>query len=209
MNNVCAERLGKRERTRVALIKAAIGLLAEKGLEGSSIDDLVRAAGMARGTFYNYFQTRDEVVVAVSQHIKDIIDRCVVQRIPADYGNEAVVACMSLGFTQYAIVNPDVGWTLVRIGGGSQWLSGPKSECADLALQAVLGDGVSRELGVTFVEAIGLMTVRRLLEGRISLEEADQVWCLAWRGLGVPTSKLKSLLKTARAFVGSLEFSDA
>ncbi|MBK8289386.1 MAG: TetR family transcriptional regulator [Cellvibrionales bacterium] len=39
---------GKRERTRQALLEAAIRMLAERGLEGTSIDDLMRAAGMAR-----------------------------------------------------------------------------------------------------------------------------------------------------------------
>ena len=69
----CCPTPGKRDRTRIALIEAAIDVLADKGLEGTSIDDLMQVAGMARGTFYNYFQTREELALAVSAHIREQI----------------------------------------------------------------------------------------------------------------------------------------
>lgn len=51
----------KRARTRRQLLDAARLVLAEHG-EGFSISDIAERAGVANGTFYNYFADRDELV---------------------------------------------------------------------------------------------------------------------------------------------------
>ncbi len=204
MSNAVASTPGKRERTRTALIEAAIEVLAEKGLEGTSIDDLMRVAGMARGTFYNYFQTRDEVASAVSAYIKEQLRSTVVNRIPADYSSEAVVACSIYGFIKFGKENPKMGWTLVRIGGNSQWVSGDKFQECESALQGVLGDDIQVMPGLAYVEGVILMLLRRLLEDRITGPEAEQVLVLTFRGLGIHAAKIKSMMNTAKKFVHSL-----
>jgi len=204
MSNSVASIPGKRERTRIALIEAAIDVLAEKGLEGSSIDDLVRVAGLARGTFYNYFQTREDVICAVSAYIQEKFHEAVVSRVPADYSNEAIVACITYGFIKYGLDNPKIGWALVRIGGGKHWVSGSKFECADQALQQVIGEDMLLEAGLTYLEGVALMILRRLLEGRISKPEVMQILTLLFRGLGVHGARVKSLMNTAQKFVQSL-----
>ncbi len=65
---VAAER---RVRTRAQLIDAAVGLMAEKSPDAISIDDIVLAAGVARGTFYNYFVTSAELVRAVGAELAE------------------------------------------------------------------------------------------------------------------------------------------
>lgn len=54
--------LERRERTRARLLAAAAQVLAEHGEKKATIDDFIQAAGVARGTFYNYYQTRDEIL---------------------------------------------------------------------------------------------------------------------------------------------------
>lgn len=54
----------KKRETRHAILQAAIRLFAERGFEGTSVEDLARAAGVGKGTFYGYFQTKDEVFLA-------------------------------------------------------------------------------------------------------------------------------------------------
>lgn len=205
MSNSIASIPGKRERTRIALIEAAIDVLAEKGLEGSSIDDLVRVAGMARGTFYNYFQTREEVVCAVSEYIQEKFHDAVVCRVPKDYSSEAVVACITYGLIKYGLDHPKIGWALVRIGGGKHWVSGSRRfECADNALQEVIGKDMLLVAGLTYLEGSTLMILRRLLEGRITKPEVMQILTMMFRGLGVHGARVKSLMNTARNFVQNL-----
>lgn len=52
----------RRERTRAKLLAAAALVLAEHGEQKATIDDFIQAAGVARGTFYNYYQTRGEIL---------------------------------------------------------------------------------------------------------------------------------------------------
>ena len=53
---------GKRERTRSALLDSAVSVFAEKGYEASSINDITVKAGMANGTFYNYYRDKNEIL---------------------------------------------------------------------------------------------------------------------------------------------------
>lgn len=48
---------------------AAVRAFAASGVAGTSVDDIVRAAGVAKGTFYLYFETRDDVVTAVAERL--------------------------------------------------------------------------------------------------------------------------------------------
>jgi AcrR family transcriptional regulator len=60
--------VGQRRRaiTETKIIHAAVHVFAEQGLEAPVIDDFIRAAGIARGTFYNYFKSTDELLRATS-----------------------------------------------------------------------------------------------------------------------------------------------
>ncbi len=55
--------MGKAEenkaRNEQAILEAAFELFSTKGLENTSISDVVEKSGLARGTFYNYFPGKD------------------------------------------------------------------------------------------------------------------------------------------------------
>jgi AcrR family transcriptional regulator len=59
----------RRHRMRLRLIESALRVFAEKGLDVASIDDVIAAAGVSRGTFYNYFRTDAELAAAVSDEL--------------------------------------------------------------------------------------------------------------------------------------------
>ncbi|HEV3426326.1 MAG TPA: TetR/AcrR family transcriptional regulator [Paraburkholderia sp.] len=61
----------RREKTRNRLIETALGVFAKKGPDLPIIDDFIAAAGVARGTFYNYFRTTGELLVAVAGESSD------------------------------------------------------------------------------------------------------------------------------------------
>jgi AcrR family transcriptional regulator len=195
----------KRDRTRVALLEAAIEMIAERGLESISIDVLTRSAGMARGTFYNYFETREDLVRAVSELIKQRAEQQVIDHIPAEYDDAATIACVLYGFLQFGSDNPSLGWVLVRIGGGTHWVSSERCQRADRPLQNLLGETTPLLLGLTYIEGVALMILRRCLEGRMTLMEAEDVLKLALRGLGIPVNKIPALLNKARAFSKTLQ----
>lgn len=58
-------RLEEAQKTREALIAAAMELFVEEGLSGPSLDAICAQAGFTRGAFYVHFGTRDELIAAV------------------------------------------------------------------------------------------------------------------------------------------------
>jgi AcrR family transcriptional regulator len=61
----------RRARTRSRILAAALRVFADKGPDAPVIDDFIRAAGVARGTFYNYFPGTDELFEATSKWLED------------------------------------------------------------------------------------------------------------------------------------------
>lgn len=50
-----------REARRAQILESALQVFSERGYHGASVSDLVAAAGVARGTFYLYFDSKDAV----------------------------------------------------------------------------------------------------------------------------------------------------
>ena len=58
---------GKRARTRAALIEAAARLVAKKGFDATTLDNVAAEAGMTRGAIYGNFKNREDLFLAVAQ----------------------------------------------------------------------------------------------------------------------------------------------
>jgi AcrR family transcriptional regulator len=58
-------RARKKTATRLALHEAALRLVAERGLDRVSIDDIAGRADVSPRTFFNYFATKDDAVVGL------------------------------------------------------------------------------------------------------------------------------------------------
>jgi AcrR family transcriptional regulator len=61
----------RRARTKSRIVAAALRVFAEKGTDTPVIDDFIREAGVARGTFYNYFTRIEQLLLAVSNSLED------------------------------------------------------------------------------------------------------------------------------------------
>jgi AcrR family transcriptional regulator len=76
-------RVVDRERRRAELVTAAAATFAAKGVADTAVSDIVRAAGVAQGTFYLYFDCKEDVILAVAERFGDVlvesIERTVAQ----------------------------------------------------------------------------------------------------------------------------------
>jgi AcrR family transcriptional regulator len=58
----------RRERKKIAvrsqILSTAIDLFSRRGLNGVTIDEIAAAADVGKGTIYNYFATKEDIVVA-------------------------------------------------------------------------------------------------------------------------------------------------
>jgi AcrR family transcriptional regulator len=68
-------RTAKSEETRRALLDAAARLFAEHGYHGTSVPDIVQAAGVGHGTFYEYFASRRDILLALTRPVTDTRER--------------------------------------------------------------------------------------------------------------------------------------
>jgi AcrR family transcriptional regulator len=62
--------LRKRERTQAELVAAAERLVAARGLDAISIDDITAEADVAKGTFYTHFEDKGDLAAAIGKRIR-------------------------------------------------------------------------------------------------------------------------------------------
>ncbi|MFG2137557.1 TetR/AcrR family transcriptional regulator [Streptomyces sp. NPDC048650] len=60
----------KKQRTRDALIRAALELFTEQGYEATTIDEIAEAVDVSQRTYFRYFANKEEVVFAVQEMVE-------------------------------------------------------------------------------------------------------------------------------------------
>lgn len=58
-----------KEAKRREIAVAAMGVFIRHGLLNAKVDDVAKAAGVAKGTIYLYFKTKEEIVVEIWRHV--------------------------------------------------------------------------------------------------------------------------------------------
>ena len=66
---------GRRERMRLRLLECALSLAAAKGPERLTIDDVIEAADVSRGTFYKYFDAPGSLMQALAIEVTNSVIR--------------------------------------------------------------------------------------------------------------------------------------
>ena len=68
---------GRRERhktdVRNRLLRAAFQLFATRGFQATTVEDITQAADVAKGTFFNYFPTKELLLTQMGEHRLDIL----------------------------------------------------------------------------------------------------------------------------------------
>lgn len=63
--------IGRRQRrraeTRERIFRAALGLFAEHGFMKTTVEDITEAADVGKGTFFNYFRNKEDVLSALAE----------------------------------------------------------------------------------------------------------------------------------------------
>ncbi|MGB9685782.1 MAG: TetR/AcrR family transcriptional regulator [Rectinema subterraneum] len=57
--------------TRKRILESALSLFREKGFDQVSIDEITSAAGVSKGSFYTYFQTKSDIIIEEFRLIDD------------------------------------------------------------------------------------------------------------------------------------------
>jgi len=179
----------KRERTRAQIVEAGLILLAERPPEALTVDAIVEAAGVAKGTFYYHFQSVEELVAAVGAKLADSFDELLA---PSRLDEPDPIVRMSLAFTKFlekAINDPLWGRLVVRSAQAPTGfdLGVRENLKADLAEAIAQGRLTIQDvdLAADIVIGIWLQVTRGSLERHNSPEFTRQALDAVLRALGV------------------------
>jgi AcrR family transcriptional regulator len=192
----------KRERTRAQIVEAGLILLADRPPEALTVDALVEAAGVAKGTFYYHFQSVEELVAAVGAKLADSFDELLA---PSRLGEPDPIVRMSLAFTKFlekAINDPLWGRLVVRSVEAPAALDRIRENLqADLA--KAIGQGrvalPDVELAADIVIGIWIQVTRGTLERRATPDLPRQALDAVLRALGVTQPRNRKSSPVANA----------
>ncbi|WP_196894698.1 TetR/AcrR family transcriptional regulator [Aureivirga marina] len=63
----------RRNQNKEKLLEAGMSLICERGIEATSISEITGAVDLPKGSFYNYFRSKDEFVLELVELYKKII----------------------------------------------------------------------------------------------------------------------------------------
>jgi AcrR family transcriptional regulator len=182
----------KRARTRAQIVEAGLMLLAERPPEALTIDAIVEAAGVAKGTFYYHFQSIEDLVAAVGAKLADSFDELLA---PSRLNETDPVERMSLAFTKFlekAVDDPLWARLVIRSveapGAIGQIREHLKADLAEAIAQGRLATQ-DVELAADIVMGIWLQVTRGSLERRASPELIRQALVAVLRALGALHSR--------------------
>lgn len=65
METILSRRERKKQETRQRLMEAALRLFREHGYDAATVEQIAEAADVAKGTFFNYFETKEAILPAL------------------------------------------------------------------------------------------------------------------------------------------------
>ena len=187
----------KRAETRRRLLQAAFGLLGTPDGRNVQIADIVKHARLAHGTFYNYFDSRTDLLNVMAYQLNQGLDAAVAEAPdPVTRTTWAVRA-----YIHKAEADRAWGWAMINLSGnGLQALGADtyRNACETVA------DGMatrqfrlpSQQSGIDLIIGTALQAIQAVCEGRAGATHADDAALVILLGLGVARSHAERLVRT-------------
>lgn len=183
----------KRARTRAQIVDAGATLLAERPPEALTVDAIVEAAGVAKGTFYYHFLSVDELAAAVGAKLGENFDELLT---PARLKLQDPIERLSFAFTRFLERSvSDTSWARLVVQSSqspTEFGLGVRANLkADIAEAVAQGRVSVRDvdLAADIVIGIWLQVTRGILERGARPDVACQVLEAVLRALGVSRKK--------------------
>jgi AcrR family transcriptional regulator len=103
---------GRRERrgaeTREGLFRAALDLFARKGFTETTVEDITEAADVGKGTFFNYFPSKDHILLAFGEMQLAKLDAAVAEARRTGEPMPQFLRSLGVRMTQEPVRNPGI-----------------------------------------------------------------------------------------------------
>ena len=117
-NDSQAEGPDRRQRrsaeTRERLFRAALRLFAEQGFAETTVEDITNAADVGKGTFFNYFPSKEHILIAFSDMQLSKLQATVDQMRARPEPMRSFFRAMTLRMTEEPSKSPDVVRALLQ-----------------------------------------------------------------------------------------------
>ena len=134
----------RRLETRRQIMAAARALFVDRGVSQVSIDAITSTAGVAKGSFYNHFESREHLFdVLVGEVLHELLEEGLAQQ--PDYGDLLENALARTWYIHYRLLSDPEACTLLLQGGSSAAAGGSIDRVFRTALSDRLQAGA--ELG--------------------------------------------------------------
>jgi AcrR family transcriptional regulator len=187
----------RRARTRARILSAAFALFDSQGLERLTVEDVRAQAGLARGSFYNYFETFEDMLKELAADIARQLNAEQSERFDAvSNGAERMWRNLSYAILRVAS-DRSCGEILVRVTPLVGSLTDHMREHAErdmrMSVKAktinVPSLGVALDLGY----GLATMMLRRALEAEVDVKELEAAGLMLLRAYGVPEAEAKRI----------------
>ena len=109
---------GRRERrtaeTRQRLFRSALDLFAKKGFVETTVEDITEAADVGKGTFFNYFPSKDHILLAFGEMQLAKLEAAVAELRESGQSMPEFLRSLALRMTQEPIRNPAIVRVLLQ-----------------------------------------------------------------------------------------------
>ena len=157
-----------------------------------TVDDIVQAAAVGKGSFYNHFTDRDGLVRAISSEIRASIE-ALVHRANAEIQDPARrLARAVCTYLRFAVDHAESAGVLVHIHSGATSLTAPLNHGLVADIESGLTTGrfgvATVEAGVLYVLGVTQLALVRIVQEpaqTLAVSLAQQMCALILRGLSV------------------------
>ncbi len=188
----------KRARTRAQLIAAANALFARQAVESVTVDDVIREAGVAKGTFYVHFKDLQALIVSVADELIASIDELLqpVRLSIEDPAQRIAYGCSC--FIDKALSDPAWAGLAARmtttVAKSGEVARRRLYEDLKLHAKRLPPDAASAELYLEIVVGIQLQVLSAIAEGRLSWHHREGALTAILRAIGLDTRQVRSVL---------------
>lgn len=179
-------------RTREALIGAGRRLYRERPVDAVTVDDIVQAAAVGKGSFYNHFADREALVRAITAEIRATVEETVTRANEGVTDPARRMARAVCGYLRFAIDHAESAGVLVRIHSGHTSLETPLNRGLVEDIENGLAAGrftvATVEAGMIYVLGVTQLALVRLVQEptkAFAVSLSQQMCALILRGLGL------------------------
>lgn len=105
----------RQQRTRSQLTRAAARVISEKGVEGLRLREVTDAADVGFGSFYNYFDSKEDLVEAVVLELMSSLAQTLIAHVDALSDPAEAASAAHRWFVRSATEEPDTARLLVNL----------------------------------------------------------------------------------------------